>query len=106
MRCPLFIRHGRWGMVTVETIGQIRFEHFLTGKTIKEIVRDLRVSPNTVRKVLRSGATSFESGARDGSHAAHRHARPARLHGALSPSREVMAGGRNISAHESAAKPL
>ena len=34
----------------------------LTGcvQTIKEIARDLRVSRNTVRKVLRSGETSFE----------------------------------------------
>src|ERR1700738_2468738 len=47
-------------MLTVETIGRIRREHFLKGKTIKEIARDLRVSRNTVRKVLRSGATSFE----------------------------------------------
>jgi transposase len=46
-------------MLTVETIGRIRREHFLKGKTIKEIVRDLRVSRNTVRKVLRSGETSF-----------------------------------------------
>jgi transposase len=30
------------------------------GKTIKEIARDLKVSRNTVRKVLRSGGTSFE----------------------------------------------
>src|SRR5438045_849853 len=47
-------------MLTVETIGRIRREHFLKGKTIKEIARDLRVSRNTVRKVLRSGATSAE----------------------------------------------
>src|SRR3954453_1848405 len=47
-------------MLTVETIGRIRREHFLKGKTIKEIARDLRVSRNTVRRVLRSGATSFE----------------------------------------------
>ena len=47
-------------MLTVETIGRIRREHFLNGKTIKEIVRDLKVSRNTVRKVLRSGETSFE----------------------------------------------
>jgi len=47
-------------MMTVETIGRIRREHFLKGKTIKEIARDLRVSRNTVRKVLRSGETSFE----------------------------------------------
>src|SRR6187399_1487985 len=45
-------------MLTVETIGRIRREHFLKGKTIKEIARDLRVSRNTVRKVLRSGETS------------------------------------------------
>jgi transposase len=47
-------------MLIVETIGRIRREHFVKGKTIKEIVRDLRVSRNTVRKVLRSGETSFE----------------------------------------------
>src|ERR1043166_932860 len=47
-------------MLTVETIGRIRREHFLKGKTIREIARDLRVSRNTVRKVLRSRETSFE----------------------------------------------
>jgi hypothetical protein len=47
-------------MLTVETIGRIRREHFIKGKTIREIARDLKVSRNTVRKVLRSGATSFE----------------------------------------------
>ena len=47
-------------MLTVETIGRIRREHFLKGKTIREIARDLNVSRNTVRKVLRSGETSFE----------------------------------------------
>jgi predicted transcriptional regulator len=36
----------------------VRREHFIKGKT--EIVRDLKVSRNTVRKVLRSGETSFE----------------------------------------------
>src|ERR1700741_2721120 len=46
-------------MLTVETIGRIRREHFIKGKTIKEIARDLKVSRNTVRKVLRSGETSF-----------------------------------------------
>ena len=44
----------------METIGRIRREHFIKGKTIKEIVRDLKVSRYTVRGVLRSGATSFE----------------------------------------------
>jgi predicted transcriptional regulator len=47
-------------MLIVETIARIRREHFVKGKTIKEIARDLRVSRNTVRKVLRSGETSFE----------------------------------------------
>ena len=44
----------------METIGRIRREHLVKGKPIKEIVRELKVSRNTVRKVLRSGATSFE----------------------------------------------
>jgi predicted transcriptional regulator len=47
-------------MLTVETIGRIRREHFIKGKTIREIARDLKVSRNTVRKVLQSGETSFE----------------------------------------------
>jgi len=47
-------------MLTVETIGRIRREHFVKGKTIKEITPDLKVSRNTVRKVLRSGETAFE----------------------------------------------
>jgi len=46
-------------MLVVETIARIRREHFVKGKTIKEIVRALRVSRNTVRKVLRSGETAF-----------------------------------------------
>lgn len=47
-------------MKCVDTIARIRREHFVRGKTIKEIVRELHVSWNTVRKVLRSGATAFE----------------------------------------------
>jgi len=43
-------------MLVVETIGRIRREHFVQGKSIKEIARDLR---NRVRKVLRSDETSF-----------------------------------------------
>lgn len=46
-------------MLVVETIARIRREYFVKGKPIKEIVRDLKVSRNTVRKVLRSGATAF-----------------------------------------------
>src|SRR5258708_553595 len=51
---------GWRGMLVVETIGRIRREHLVKGRSIKEIARDLKVSRNTVRKVLRSGATSFE----------------------------------------------
>jgi transposase len=46
-------------MLVVETIGRIRREHFVQGKSIKQIARDLRLSRNTVRKVLRSDETSF-----------------------------------------------
>jgi transposase len=46
-------------MLVVGTIGRIRREHFIHGKSIKEIARDLRLSRNTVRKVLRSDETSF-----------------------------------------------
>jgi transposase len=46
-------------MLVVETIARIRREFFVKGRSIKEIVRDLKVSRNTVRKVLRSGATAF-----------------------------------------------
>ena len=47
-------------MKGVDTIARVRREHLVRGKTIKEIVRDLHVSRNTVRKILRSGATVFE----------------------------------------------
>jgi transposase len=47
-------------MLVVETIGRIRREHLVKGRSIKEIARALKLSRNTVRKVLRSGATSFE----------------------------------------------
>ena len=46
-------------MKGVDTISRIRREYFVRGKSIKEIVRDLHVSRNTVRKVLRSGSTEF-----------------------------------------------
>ena len=46
-------------MLIVETIGRIRREHFVQGKSIKEIARTLKLSRNTVRKVLRSEDTSF-----------------------------------------------
>ena len=47
-------------MLVVETTARIRREYFVKGKTIKEITRDLGVSRNTVRRVLRSGETFFE----------------------------------------------
>ena len=47
-------------MLVVETVARIRREFFVKGKSIKEIVRDLGVSRNTVRKVLRSGETAFD----------------------------------------------
>jgi transposase len=46
-------------MLVVETIGRIRREHFVKGRSIKEIARALKISRNTVRKVLRSGETTF-----------------------------------------------
>jgi transposase len=51
---------GGQGMLVVETIARIRRERMIKGKTIKEIARDLKVSRNTVRRVLRSGETRFE----------------------------------------------
>ena len=47
-------------MLVVETIAKIRRAHFVQGKTIKAICRELKVSRKVVRKVLRSGATAFE----------------------------------------------
>jgi transposase len=46
-------------MKGVGTIARIRREFFVHGKTIKQIARELHVARNTVRKVLRSGATEF-----------------------------------------------
>ncbi len=46
-------------MLVVETIARIRREYFVKGKPIKEIVRDVKVSGNTVRKVICSQATAF-----------------------------------------------
>lgn len=44
-------------MLTVETIGRIRRGYF-SGKSIKELSRELRMSRNTVRRIVRSGNTS------------------------------------------------
>jgi transposase len=47
-------------MLVVETIAKIRRYHFVEGKGIKEISRALGLARNTVRKVIRSGATEHE----------------------------------------------
>jgi len=46
-------------MKGVDTIARIRREFFIRKRPIKEIVRELHVSRNTVRKVVRSGATAL-----------------------------------------------
>src|ERR1700729_1634554 len=46
-------------MLIVETIGRIRRAHLWSGKSIRQIARDLKISRNTVRRVLRSDETSF-----------------------------------------------
>ena len=46
-------------MLVVETIARIRRDHLVRGVAIKKIARDLRVSKNTVRKVVRGDETSF-----------------------------------------------
>ena len=45
-------------MLIVETIGRIRREHLVKGKPIRQIARDLKLSRNTVRKILRSDETT------------------------------------------------
>ena len=46
-------------MLVVETIARIRRAHLGQGVPIKQIARELRLSRNTVRNVVRSGETSF-----------------------------------------------
>jgi transposase len=46
-------------MLVVETIAKVRRDHIVDKKPIKAIARDRGLSRNTVRKVLRSGETSF-----------------------------------------------
>ena len=47
-------------MLVVETIAKIRRYHFVEGRGIREISRLLRMSKNTVRKVIRSGTTEHQ----------------------------------------------
>src|SRR6184192_2048637 len=51
---------GVWGMIDVDMIGQIRRAYFEQRRSIKEIVRTLRVSRTTVRKVVRGKDTEFK----------------------------------------------
>ena len=46
-------------MKGVDTIARVRREFFVRGRSIKEIARELDISRNTVRKILRSGETAF-----------------------------------------------
>lgn len=46
-------------MLVVETIAKIRRAYFIQGKLIKQICRELQVSRNRVRKVVRFGTTGF-----------------------------------------------
>src|SRR4051812_6226273 len=46
-------------MLVVETVGRIRRAYFVQRRTIRAIARELKLSRNTVRKVLRSGETAF-----------------------------------------------
>ena len=43
-------------MVTVDTIGRVRRAHFVQGRSIKAIARELRLARNTVRDIVRGGA--------------------------------------------------
>jgi len=47
-------------MLTVETIRKIRLAFHRDGKSIRKITKDLTLSRNTVRKVIRSDQTAFE----------------------------------------------
>ena len=40
-------------------IARIRRAHFVDGKSIKQITREMDLARNTVRRVLRSGETAF-----------------------------------------------
>jgi len=46
-------------MLVVETIARIRRAHFVQGKSIKAISREMGIARNTIRRVLRSQETSF-----------------------------------------------
>ena len=43
-------------MITVDTIGKVRRAHFVQGKKIKAIARELKLARNTVRDIIRAEA--------------------------------------------------
>jgi len=55
----LMVNEGQVGMFVLETIARIRRAHFVQGKSIKAICRELRVSRKTMCKVIRSEAKDF-----------------------------------------------
>jgi len=59
-RLPVLGRGRVAGMKGVDTIARVRREFFVRGGTIKEICRELHVSRDTVRKIIRSDETAFE----------------------------------------------
>lgn len=60
-------------MLIVETIAKVRRDYFVDGKPIKAIMRDRKISRNTVRKIVRSGETAFSYERRSGLRRAGRH---------------------------------
>src|SRR5215210_4591545 len=78
---------GGGGMLVVETIARIRREFFVKGRSIKEIVRDLKASRNTVRKVLRSAIPE-----RAGLAGQHGHVVPGIEHGLIAAEGAKMIG--------------
>src|ERR1700748_300802 len=56
----LVVLGGAWpGMVTVETIGRIRRAFWVDKEPIRQIVREVRVSRQTVRRAIRGTSTEF-----------------------------------------------
>ena len=47
-------------MFIVESIAKIRRMYHVDGKSIRAIAKELNISKNTVKKVIRSDATKFE----------------------------------------------
>jgi len=51
-------------MKGVDTIARVRREFFVRGRSIKEIARELHISRNTVRKIVRSAMNGAYSRSR------------------------------------------